>query len=297
MRILLGILSLLILSGCRSSPSTRDIIRIGTKNFSEQLLLGEMMALLLEQEGITVDRRFGFGSTQLIHEALIHGDIDLYAEYTGTAIQTILKLDRQADLHQIRKMYHDRFHARWLDPFEFNNSYAIVVRKNDATLRHWSKISDLKTNDSKLRAGFNAEFSERPDGWPGLKATYGLVFGKIIHLDAGLIYQALEENRVDVISAFATDGRLNAPHFLVLEDDNRFFPAYHPTPVVLERVLAQHPKIPEILGVLNDVLNDITIRELNHEVGDLHRLPTTVAREFLRRKNLLAKVGPPPQRD
>ncbi len=283
----LGILALVALTGCHFRNTPREVVRIGAKNFSEQLLLGEMMSLLLEQEGIAVERKFGLGSTPLIHGALIHGNIDLYAEYTGTAAQAILQLDPKASLDQIRKAYHDQFQVQWLAPFNFNNTYAIAVRGDDATTKHWTKISDLKTIAPKLKAGFNAEFLERPDGWPGLKTSYGLDIGKVINLDAGLIYQALKEGQVDLIGAFATDGRLDAFHFRILEDDHHFFPNYHPAPIIRETILPRHPRIPEILGKLNNILDETTMRRLNYEVDGYQHLPANVAREFLLKKKLL----------
>lgn len=261
-------------------------MRVGCKNFSEQLLLGEMMALLLEKENIPVERKFGLGSTSLIHEALVRGEIDLYAEYTGTASQAILKQETTPKLELIRQLYRERFHAEWLTPFGFDNTYALAVRKADAERENWKQISDLKSSHS-LKAGFNAEFIERSDGYPGLKTAYQLGFAKVVNLDAGLVYQALKEKQVDVISAFATDGRLDAFDFRVLEDELHFFPQYDPAPVVRIDVLEKYPLIRQALEKLPGHLNQATMRKLNFQVDGAGRNPSDVAREFLTQNKLI----------
>ncbi len=280
------LLLLLLTWGCSPSSSPKGTVRIGCKNFSEQLILGEMMAQLLENEKIPVERKFGLGTTQLIHSALTQGDIDLYAEYTGTAMEAILHCDPKSDLAAIRKAYRDQFQVEWLSPFGFNDTYAIAVRQADADSKHWKRISDLKPAQN-LRAGFNAEFMGRSDGWPGLKAAYGLRFSKIITLDATLIYQALNENQADVIGAFSTDGRLDAYHLVVLEDDLHFFPRYDPAPVVRLKTLGQFPTIRATLEKIPGHLNDTTMRRLNFEVDENKRSPHDVARDFLLKEKLL----------
>ncbi len=154
------------------------IIRIATKNFTEQLILGEMMAQLIETKtDLIVERRFNLGGTMICHGALVNGEIDLYAEYTGTGLTTILKhpviSDPEEALNHVTQAYHERFDAQWLKPFGFNNTYAITVRKADAKKNQWNRISDLGNTAIELRAGFTAEFAERPDGYPGLRRIYG----------------------------------------------------------------------------------------------------------------------------
>lgn len=282
-----GILCAFLGSGCSGRDPADARIRVGCKNFSEQLILGEMMALLLEHEGLSVERKFGLGSTRLIHEALVTGEIDLYAEYTGTAAQNILALKSKADLTAIREIYRARFQAEWLQPFGFNNTYAIAVRAADADRKKWTRISDLATESGSLRAGFNAEFLERADGWPGLKSAYQLNFGTVVNLDAGLVCQALRENKVDVISAFATDGRLDEYRFRVLDDDHGFFPHYDPAPVVRQQTLLRHPVIRVALEKLPGLLDDARMRGLNFRVDGEGLDPRRVARDFLVEKKLL----------
>ncbi len=279
-------LAALLLGGCHPAPQ-QDLVRIGCKNFSEQLLLGEMMALLLENEGLRVERKFGFGSTQLVHEALRTGAIDLYAEYTGTAAQAILGAKAPMDLPSIRQAYRERFNLEWLEPLGFDNTYALAVREADAVAHGWRRISDLAPAATRLTAGFNAEFLERSDGWPGLKKAYGLDFGRIVNLDAGLVVTALREKQADVISAFATDGRLDAFGFRVLEDDRHFFPRYEPAPVARRELIERLPVVREILGRLAGVLDGAMMRRLNYEVDGKGRSPHDVAREFLVGRKLL----------
>lgn len=280
--LLLGaVLGISLAGGCRPTASGRAPVRVGCKNFSEQLLLGEMMAQLLEREGIPVERKFGFGSTPLVHGALATGAIDLYAEYTGTAAQAILGAKQPMGLAAIRRDYAERFGLECLDPLGFDDTYALAVRETDAVAKGWKRISDLRSAAPSLRAGFNAEFLERPDGWPGLKKAYGLAITKTVNLDAGLVYQALKEGKVDVISGFSTDGRIDAFRLRVLEDDLKFFPRYEPFPVVRREALARFPTLRSALGILAGRLNEATMRALNYEVDGKGRSPHDVAREFL----------------
>ncbi len=279
--ILVLLMAVTCLTGCSRSAKEREAVRVGCKNFSEQLILGEMMAQLLEKRGIPVERKFGFGGTSLIHEALAHGEIDLYAEYTGTAAQAILHLDPNLPLDAVRDAYRKQFKAEWLRPLGFDNTYALAVRDADAAAKGWTRISDLRGDAPSLRAGFNAEFLERADGYPGLKKIYKLEFKKLVNLDAGLIYQALQEKQVDVISAFSTDGRLDAFKLRVLTDDLHFFPRYDPAPVVRQQVLARFPEIRETLEELSGHLDEATMRKLNYEVDGKGRNPKDVARDFL----------------
>jgi len=210
-------------SGPRGKTGT---IRIGTKEFGEQLLLGEMMAQLIEaRTRLEVDRRFGLGGTMICHRALINDQIDLYAEYTGTGYQAILKhterLGPYATFERVSGEYRRRFQAEWLEPFGFNNTYAITVRRGDVEAKGWHRISDLAESASELRAGFTSEFMERVDGYPGLQKAYGFRFGQTLDLSPVLMCEALARNEVDVICAFATDGRIPAYKLHPLRDDRR----------------------------------------------------------------------------
>jgi osmoprotectant transport system permease protein len=276
-----------------STRGGQETLRIGAKNFSESEVLGEMIAQLIEAKtDLRVDRRFGFGGTMIVHKALIEGEIDLYVEYTGTALTTIIGAKTITDpnrvLAYVRKVYAERFHLIWLKPFKINNTYALAVTSENARSRGWATISDLVADAGGLRAGFTPEFSQRPDGYPGLRKAYGLSFGQVFDLDAALMYRAVAGGEVDVVSAYATDGRIDAYNLILLEDDRHAFPPYFAAPVVREAILEAYPELRTVLAPLTDLLDDKTMRALNWQVDGEKKSPRTVAREFLRAKDLLA---------
>ena len=277
-------------------PSTAEgrTVRIGTKNFTEQLILGELMAQIIEaRTDLRVDRRFNLGGTMICHGALQGGEIDLYAEYTGTALTAVLKQPVIAEPNRayetVAREYRRRFSTEWLRPFGFNNTYVITVRKSDATSRDLRTISDLVAVSGTLRAGFTAEFSERPDGYPGLRRAYGLHFREVLDLEPALMYQAITNRQVDVICAFATDGRIAAFELQPLRDDRGFFPPYQAAPVIRDEVLQEHPELRGLLELLAGRLDDATMRRLNFEAEKKKRRPGDIAREFLERQGLLGK--------
>jgi osmoprotectant transport system permease protein len=276
----------LIAFGLGALPGGAGRIRIGSKNFTEQFVLGELMAQVIEAEtDLGVDRRFNLGGTLICHEALRGGEIDLYAEYSGTGLTAILEhevvTDRDEALAIVRAEYADRFGLTWLAPFGFNNTYALTVRAKRARQRGWETISDLEASAPTLRAGFTSEFAERPDGLPGLRKAYGLRFGDVRDLDPSLMYKAVANDQVDVICAFATDGRIAAYDLVSLEDDEHFFPPYHAAPVIREETLRAYPEVRAALALLAGKLDDETMRRLNYEVDEKQRTPREVAAEFL----------------
>ncbi len=279
-------------SAWASSDTDAQTIRIGSKNFTEQFILGELMGQLIETHtDLTVERRFNLGGTMICHGALLSGGIDLYAEYTGTALTAILEEsvisdpDRAYEL--VDREYRERFSAEWLQPFGFNNTYAVTIRRSDATSRDVRTISELVPVAGSLRAGFPAEFSERPDGYPGIRGAYGLQFGEVRDLDPALMYQAIASGEVDVIAAFATDGRIEAFGLQPLEDDQGFFPPYQAAPVIRTEALQAHPELAEVLALLAGLIDDATMQRLNYEVDEEKRPPADVARGLLERRGLL----------
>jgi osmoprotectant transport system permease protein len=268
------------------TPESSGIVRVGSKNFTEQLILGELLAQLIEDHtDLTVDRRFNMGGTMICHGALTSGEIDLYAEYTGTGLTAVLKQDVIADpdeaLEAVRRGYRAQFGAHWLAPFGFNNTYAITVRKAAADRHGWKKLSDLVAPSGGLRAGFTSEFAERPDGYPGLRDAYRLSFAEVRDLDPAIMYQAIANDEVDVICAFATDGRIAAYDLQPLEDDLGFFPPYYAAPVVLQKTLETYPELREILQKLAGALDDATMQQLNYEVDENQLAPAEVVRSFI----------------
>ena len=229
----------------------------------------------------------------ICHGALKSGGIDLYAEYTGTALTAILKQPVIAApdqaLEMVTREYRQQFAADWLRPFGFNNTYAITVRKSDALSRNLRTISDLIAISGTLRAGFTAEFSERSDGYPGLSRAYELQFREVRDLDPALMYQAIANREVDVICAFATDGRIAALNLQPLQDDRGFFPPYQAAPVIRTEVLETHPELRQVLNLLAGILDNATMQQLNFEVDEKKHRPSDVTREFLEGHGLLEK--------
>jgi len=295
--ITLGLLSYTTRSGIdegRAVPFEAEggRIRIGSKNFTEQLILGEIMSQLIEvKTDLRVERRFNLGGTMICHGALVNGEIDLYAEYTGTGLTAILKepviSDPEEALRYVSHAYHKRFGAKWLRPLGFNNTYAITVREADAQRHEWMRISDLEKVAPRLRAGFTAEFAERPDGYPGLRKIYDLRFGQVRDMDPALMYEAISNGEVDVICAFATDGRIAAYNLKPLDDDRQFFPPYYAVPVIREKFLQIHPKLASVLALLGGLLDNSTMQQLNFQVDGEKQSPAEVAKAFLRAKGLI----------
>ena len=265
---------------------------IGTKNFTEQLILGELMAQMIEaRTSLKVERRFNLGGTMICHGALLTGEIDLYAEYTGTGLTAILKepviADPEASLRHVRNVYAERFKISWLKPFGFNNTYAITVRKDQAKTHGWNKISDLKKNQKGIRAGFTAEFAERADGYPGLSRAYNLRFNEIKDLEPSMMYKAIAGGEVDVICAFATDGRIASYQLKPLDDDRKFFPPYQAVPIIRGRCLQENAELGDVLSSLGDVLDNDAMQRLNFEVDGEGLSPAEVARAFLKSSGLI----------
>jgi len=285
---LLCLLAFAVVCSATTSAAAQaaDTVRIGSKNFTEQEILAELVAQLIERHtDLRVERTFGLGGTGVCHAALVAGELDIYVEYTGTALLNVLKHEVRTnadDVYQIvAKAYRERFELVWLPPMGFNNTYAITVRAGHADEHGWQTIGDLADVAGQLSAGFTAEFMERPDGYPGLRRAYGFDFGQTADLDPGLMYQALADGQVDVICAFATDGRIAAYKLKVLHDDRSFFPPYDAAPVIRHALLHDHPEIRDVLAVLAGTIDDRTMRRLNHTVDELKSTPAKVARDWI----------------
>ncbi len=281
--IVIGIIALFLLIGC-DDPNT---IRIGSKNFTEQVIIGEIMAIIIEENtDIRVDRRFNLAGTMVCFNSLRTGSLDIYAEYTGTALSVILEEELRTDPEEVFDFvsaeYRNRWNLHWLEPFGFNNAYTLTMRRRQADELGIKTVSDLVEKASELTAGFDAEFLNRSDGYPGLREYYGLEFkGRPRQMDPGLMYRAAAEGRVDVICGFATDGRIPALDLIILEDDREFFPPYHAAPVVHNDVFQNRPEVIEVLKKLGGLIDDETMQYLNYEVDGNGRRPSAVAREFL----------------
>ena len=266
-------------SGLRSPQGP---VRIGTKNFAEQFVLGEFIAQYLEAHGVAVERPLrGFQSTELIHGALVNGQIDLYVEYLGTAEEAILKLPPSPgvdSMARVRDAYEKQFHLAWLEGLGFSNTYAAVTR---AEVAHGAtSLSQFASLAPQLRIGLNSEFIERADGFPALKKTYGLHFAQVETLDVGLLYAALQDRQVDAVVGFSTDAHLIQPGLVVLQDDRAAFPRYDAVPIVSEAALKEHPLLGQLLHNLAGSLDETTMRRLNAQVELQSRAPAEVVREL-----------------
>lgn len=285
------------------SPATGQASRgrlvVGSKNFTESCLLAELMAQLVEgHTEISVERKVNLGGTLICFTALREGEIDLYADYTGTGWSVVLKEEGKitdplrAYLH-VRERYRKEFGIRWLLPFGLNNTYAIAMEETKAAELGVHRISDLVPLASKLKAGFSIEFMNRDDGFPGLISTYELEFDDVRALEHGLAYTAIRSEEVDLIDAYSTDGKLKRYSLRVLEDDRSFFPPYNAAPLIREQTLETYPELEELLSRLAFRLSDEKMQALNFRVEEEGVSFEAAARGFLEQEKLLASNGTP----
>ena len=292
-QIFLGAAAFLSALLAQCGPPRNQTIVIGSKNFSEQALLGEILAQRLETKTkLHVERRFYLAGTYICQQALLAGRIDMYVEYTGTALTAVLKDPIQGDrdkvFARVRNEYGQRFHLAVLPPLGFDNTFAIVIRGEDARRLHLKTISDAASDAPNWRAGFGYEFMERPDGYEGLTQTYGLRFAAPPRiLDLGLLYRALLDKEVDLVAGNSTDGLLSARDLVILEDDKQYFPPYEAVPIIREDTLSKHPEVRSAIAELAGKISNAEMSRMNYEVDGEHRDITDVAREFLGSKGLL----------
>jgi glycine betaine/choline ABC-type transport system substrate-binding protein len=259
---------------------------VGSKNFTEQVILGEILALMLEERGLEVDRRLNLGGSFICHQGLVSGQMDVYVEYTGTAWTAILKepiLRDSAEVYRkVQEEYRKRFQLDWGSPLGFNNTYALAMRPDHAAKLGVRRISDLVDYVDVIRTGFGHEFLEREDGFRGFTGAYELQF--VIPpagMELGLIYQALMEQEVDLVAGSATDALIEKFDLAVLEDDRPYFPPYDAAPVYRPAAVEEHPALGEVLRQIGDQIDEKTIRGLNLAVDVERRPEREVARAFL----------------
>jgi glycine betaine/choline ABC-type transport system substrate-binding protein len=275
-------LTLAVMAGCSRAPR----IVVGSKNFAEQILLGEILAQQIERRlGVAVERKLNLGGTIVAHEALIKGSIDLYPEYTGTAFEAVLKRPRSTDarvvLDAVREAYHSQWQLEWLTPFGFVDTFAMIVRGETARADNLATLSDAARRTWKMGVGY--EFKSREDGLDGLLKTYGLKLdGDPVAMDLGLIYAALKGRKVDMVAGNSTDAQIESLGLAVLEDDKHYFPPYECATVVRAATLAKYPQLRAALEELAGKMSDDVMRKLNYEVDGEHRSPAQVAGEYLR---------------
>jgi osmoprotectant transport system substrate-binding protein len=288
--LLLALLTMFSAIACNSSTG----IKVGSKDFTEQFILGEMYALVLEDQGLKVERKLNLGGTPVAQAGLESGQIDLYPEYTGTGLLTVLKQPAQSNQKQVfdtvAKAYKEKFNLVWLEPAPMNNTQALVMTQEGSKKYGIKTISQMVAKASQLTMIGPPEFEAREDGLPGLKKAYGdFKLKKFIPADPGLRYKTLNNAQADVAVAFGTDGEISALKMVVLEDDKKLFPPYQVAPVIRQETLEQNPGIRDALNTLSPKLTTETMQRLNYEVSGKQREPTEVAKEFLTQEGLLKK--------
>ena len=275
------LLALVLLTAC----AEKQTLVVGSKNFTESVLLGEVIAQRLESAGCTVDRKLDLGGTLVCDKAIVSGDLDVYPEYSGTALTAIhnrpINADRNAVMRDVQSEYAKRG-LLWGPPLGFENTFAVIVRRADAEQHGLRHISDLAKVAGTFRPGFGYEFVERPDGWTGLQKHYGLDFTTPPKtMDLGLTYRALAAGSIDVIAGNSTDGLIDALGLVVLQDDRRFFPPYDTVIVSRNDIGKKCAAAPAALQSLANTFDEPAMRRLNHAIDAGKRAPADVAREAL----------------
>lgn len=294
----IALLLAMIVGATVSACDRGDRIVVGAKAFTEGYLFGHMIAILLEDAGYSVDEQFGLASAAM-RGAIETGQVDIYVEYTGTAYAVYARgedrgvmVDSARVLDAVRRFDSVERDLSWLTPFPFENTYALVTRKGRDLESFQGSLSGLARsirNGTEATIAVDAEFFERVDGMKGLADHYDLPLRNVRKMDAGLIYDGVRTDAIDVGMGYSTDGRIAAFDLAILDDDRRFFPAYHPAAVVRRELLLRHPGIRIIIERLNSVLDATVMRKLNGLVDMHHRDPRKVAREFLLRSGVLTQ--------
>jgi osmoprotectant transport system substrate-binding protein len=277
------------LAGCGRSS---DQIIIGSKNFTENMILGEIFTQLIrEKTDLKAVHKESLGGTMVCFEAIRQGALDIYPEYTGTGLTAHLKMnvihdaDRVYDI--VKKEFAKRFAMEWLDPLGFNNTYAIAVKQSFAQKHNLTNVSQLASLAPNLKFGAEHEFFDRQDGYDGMSHIYGLHFkGEPVKMDVALKYQAISEDKIDVTDAFSTDGQLIRYKLKTLEDDRKFFPPYYAAPIIRKATLKKHPELKKVLNMLAGKISDMEMQQMNYQAECEKKSIQDVAHDFLVAKGL-----------
>jgi osmoprotectant transport system substrate-binding protein len=281
---------LLLVAACAPPRPNHPVI--GAKNFTEQVVLGELLAQEIEaRAGLQVERRFYLAGSYICQQAMIAGRIDAYVEYTGTALTAILKQPVEKDPARVRetiaRLYKQRYNIDVGNSLGFENTFAMIVRGEDAVRLHIRTLSEAVPYAPEWRLGVGYEFEERPDGLRGLSAAYGLRFdGAPRTMDLGLLYRAIRQHQVDIIAGNSTDGPIKALGLTVLADDKHYFPPYEAVPLMRGESLERWPQMRGAIDALSGKVNEDEMRAMNEQVDGEHRDPAEVVREFRRKKGL-----------
>jgi glycine betaine/choline ABC-type transport system substrate-binding protein len=275
--------------GIGGGSQVESRVVVGSKDFTESALLAEIVAQMLEARGVSVERRFELGGN-LPHEALISGTLDLYPEYTGTSFTAILQHapigDPRAVYEQVKQEYASKFDVDVSGPLGFENTFAILVRGDEARRLNLRTISDAAPHAPRWRAGFGQDFMSRADGYPGFSKTYGLRFGEVREMDLSLTYIALSSGQVDLIAGNSTEGRITTLDLAQLADDRQYFPPYEAVYLVRQDTLARVPELGEVMSKLANAISTEEMRRLNFEIDGKKRDPKEVVREWIGGKKL-----------
>jgi glycine betaine/choline ABC-type transport system substrate-binding protein len=280
---------LLPLSGCGSTADSKIVV--GSKNFTESLILGELIAQEVEANTkLQVERKFNLGGF-VAHQGLLSGAIDIYPEYTGTAYSALLKLPPLKDSKQVyqkvQQNYNQKFKLEWTEPFGFNNTFALIVRGEDARNYKLKTLSQAAQQTPNWKIAVGYEFLDREDGYKGLVKTYGLKFAAPpVGMDLNLVYRALKDKQVDMAVGNSTEGVLSKLDLVILEDDKRYFPPYDAAPVVRQATLTQHPELRPVLKNLGGKLSEKQMQQLNEQVDQQKKPVAQVVKEFRQSKKL-----------
>jgi osmoprotectant transport system substrate-binding protein len=281
--------TLAFLTSCRAP---RPKIVVGSKFFTEQVVLAELLAQHIEaRTGIHVERKTNLGGTLLVHKAMQAGQVDLYVEYTGTALNAVLNesptRDSSAVYQRVKQQYGQRFNFEVTEPLGFENTFAMVIRNEDAQQLHLQRMSDMVAVAPKWRVGVGFEFLERSDGFRGWSERYGLHFAQPPSvMDLGLIYRALQDHKVDIVAGNSTDGVIDSLHLVILEDDRHYFPPYDAVPIVRRATLEKFPQLRGTLAELAGKITGADMRHLNYLVDGEQRDVAAVVREYRQSHNL-----------
>ncbi|SEC25045.1 glycine betaine ABC transporter substrate-binding protein [Paenibacillus sp. GP183] len=285
----LSMILITALVGC-STGKSKEVITVGSKNFTENIILAHMMADIIEQDtSLKVNRKVNLGGSNVAWKALLNNDIQLYPDYTGTITANYYQ-EKTGNSEETLKKTQDllkRDHLVFSNKFGFNNTYTLAVTKETADKFQLKTFSDLVKVSGSLLLGCEFEFKDRPDGYPGLQKAYGMNFKDVKGMDHGIMYRSLTDKQVDVIDAFSTDGQIKVNNLVVLEDDKAFFPPYDAGPLVRDDILSKHPEIKTALGKLEGQLTEKDMQALNAKVDTEGLKEETVARDFLKQKGIL----------
>ena len=281
------------LAGCGGKQTDSEPIRIGAKSMTEQMILQEILAQMIEAKtDLTVERVEPIaGGTSNLQISMENGEIDLYPEYTGTGWLTVLKQEETKDadymFEQLNKQYNENYDMSWVGLYGFENTYTLAVRAETAAQYNLQKISDLSAISDQLVFGANFDYFEREDGYNKVCATYDLHFKDTAEVDMGLKYQTLVEKKCDVLNAYTTDSQIAEFDLVTLADDKKLFTDYRCSTVVRNEALEAHPELKEVLMLMDGLISNEEMTQMNYELNTNHRLESEIASEFLKAKGMI----------